>query len=192
MIEWLITDARIIFILLALSFIFLVVAVVSAMQPSNPIVALISGIMFVFAFGALITLGIFSKTIPESTSAWTQIYTNDVNASVVIDYGENHKVTAGNVLDRYGEADLSRRPGGFATVIIKNGEDESRRKVIVRHIEGDVNGNSAITKIEYRPTPTMHYQLFGVDGYSQTSHFDGEVRITVSKQTNSADTIFGD
>lgn len=192
MIEWLITNGHIITILMVLLCIFFGVTIYNASEPSNPVMTLIFCIASVVTFVTLITAGILIKTIPESTATWTQIYTNDADASVAIDYGENHTVTAGNLLGIYGRANLNNSTDKLATVIIKNGGDESRRKVMVHHIEGDINENSAITKIEYRPTPTMHYQLFGVDAHSQTSYFDGEIRITVSKQTNSANTIFGD
>lgn len=192
MIEWFITDmhfAPVIFILLvvlALGFL------IGISYPSNLVMAAIFGAAFVFTFITLLTTAILIKSIPESESPWTQIYTNDVNASVVIDYGENHKVTAGDILGAYGEADLNYGTDKFATVVIKNGGDESRRKVIVSRIDGDIDETSAITKIEYRPTPTFHYQLFGMNGKSQASKFDGEIRITVSRKANSADTIFGD
>lgn len=190
--EWLITDmhfAPVIFILLvvlALGFL------IGISYPSNLVMAAIFGAAFIFTFITLLTTAILFKSIPESESPWTQIYTNDVNASVVIDYGENHKVTAGDILGTYGEADLNYGTDKFATVVIKNGDDESRRKVIVSRIDGDIDETSAITKIEYRPTPTFHYQLFGMNGKSQTSNFDGEIRITVSRKENSANTIFGD
>lgn len=189
MIEWLITDMHFALVIVILLIIFMIAFVINQ---SNPVMATIFGVAFVFTFITLITTSLCTETIPESTSTWTQIYTNDVNASVVIDYGENHKVTAGDILGTYGEADLNYGTDKFATVVIKNGDDESRRKVIVSHIDGDINETSAITKIEYRPTPTFHYQLFGMNGKSQTSEFDGEIRIAVSRKANSADTIFGD
>lgn len=192
MIEWFITDMRFGIIIVILLVVIIIGFLTSISYPSNPIMAAIFGAAFVFTFITLITTTILFKSIPESESPWTQIYTNDVNASVVIDYGENHKVTAGDILGIYGKADLNHGTGAFATVIVKNGDDESRRKVVVSHIDGDVDETSAITKIEYRPTPTFHYQLFGMNGKSQTSHFDGEIRITVSRKANSADTIFGD
>ena len=131
MIEWFITDmhfAPVIFILLvvlALGFL------IGISYPSNLVMAAIFGAAFVFTFITLLTTAILFKSIPESESPWTQIYTNDVNASVVIDYGENHKVTAGDILGIYGKADLNHGTGAFATVIVKNGDDESRRKVVV-------------------------------------------------------------
>lgn len=92
----------------------------------------------------------------------------------------------------HGQDYLTDKSDKSATVIVKNGEDESQRKVIVNRIDSNVSENSVITKIEYRPTPTFHYQLFGIDGHSQTSKFDGEIRITIGQKTNSANTIFGD
>ena len=192
MMEWLITNGHIIPVLIILLLIFVSMAMASSTYPAKPVLATIFGMLSVLTFAAVITVVVRTKIIPESTTTWTQIYKNDVNASVVIDYGENHRVTAGGVLGIYGKADLNTGADKLVTVIVKNGEDESQRKVMINHIEGDANENSAITKIEYRPTPTMHYQLFGVDGHSQTSYFDGEIRITVSKQTNSANVIFGD
>lgn len=192
MMEWLITNGHIAPVLIILLLIFVSMAMASSTYPAKPVLAIIFGMLSVLTFAAVITVVVRTKIIPESTTTWTQIYKNDVNASVVIDYGENHRVTAGGVLGIYGKSDLNTGADKLVTVIVKNGEDESQRKVMINHIEGDVNENSAITKIEYRPTPTMHYQLFGVDGHSQTSYFDGEIRITVSKQTNSANVIFGD
>lgn len=192
MIEWLITDMHFALIIVILLIVFVIGFLINASYPSNPTMAIIFGVAFVFTFITLITTAILVESIPESESPWTQIYTNNVNASVTIDYGENHKVTAGGVLGPYGKADLGYGTGTFATVIIKNGDDESRRKVVVSHIDGDISETSAITKIEYRPTPTFHYRLFGMNGQSQTSKFDGEIRITVSRKENSADTIFGD
>ena len=189
MMEWLITNGRIIPVLIMLLLIFVSVAIASNDYPKKPVLATIFGMLAMLTFAAVITVVVRTKIIPESTATWTQIYTNDANASVVIDYGENHRVTAGGVFGTHGRADLNTGADKLVTVIVKNGEDESQRKVMINHIEGDVNENSAI---EYRPTPTMHYQLFGVDGHSQTSYFDGEIRITVSKQTNSANAIFGD
>ena len=110
----------------------------------------------------------------------------------MIDYGDNHKITAGDILGTHGKDYLHNKSDESATVIVKNGEDESQRKVIVNRIDSYVSENSAITKIEYRPTPTFHYQLFGINGHSQTSNFDGEIRITIEPKTNSANTIFGD
>ena len=109
----------------------------------------------------MIVTATLTKIVPESSHSWTQIYTNSANASVMIDYGDNHKITAGDILGTHGK-------------------------------DYYVSENSAITKIEYRPTPTFHYQLFGINGHSQTSNFDGEIRITIEPKTNSANTIFGD
>ena len=85
----------------------------------------------------------------------------------MIDYGDNHKITAGDILGTHGKDYLHNKSDESATVIVKNGKDESQRKVIVNRIDSYVSENSAITKIEYR-------------------------RITIEPKTNSANTIFGD
>lgn len=192
MINWLVTDMHFAFILIILLLIFLVISFVSSHDPSKPLTTLISGIAFIITFIVMIVTATLTKIVPESSHSWTQIYTNSANASVMIDYGDNHKITAGDILGTHGKDYLHNKSDESATVIVKNGEDESQRKVIVNRIDSYVSENSAITKIEYRPTPTFHYQLFGINGHSQTSNFDGEIRITIEPKTNSANTIFGD
>lgn len=192
MINWLVTDMHFAFILIILLLIFFVISFVSSHDPSKPLTTLISGIAFIITFIVMIVTATLTKIVPESSHSWTQIYTNSANASVMIDYGDNHKITAGDILGTHGKDYLHNKSDESATVIIKNGEDESQRKVIVNRIDSYVSENSAITKIEYRPTPTFHYQLFGINGHSQTSNFDGEIRITIEPKTNSANTIFGD
>ena len=180
------------FILIILLLIFFVISFVSSHDPSKPLTTLISGIAFIITFIVMIVTATLTKIVPESSHSWTQIYTNSANASVMIDYGDNHKITAGDILGTHGKDYLHNKSDESATVIVKNGEDESQRKVIVNRIDSYVSENSTITKIEYRPTPTFHYQLFGINGHSQTSNFDGEIRITIEPKTNSANTIFGD
>lgn len=192
MINWLVTDMHFTFILIILLLIFFVISFVSSHDPSKPLTTLISGISFIITFIVMIVTATLTKIVPESSHSWTQIYTNSANASVMIDYGDNHKITAGDILGTHGKDYLHNKSDESATVIVKNGEDESQRKVIVNRIDSYVSENSAITKIEYRPTPTFHYQLFGINGHSQTSNFDGEIRITIEPKTNSANTIFGD
>ncbi len=192
MINWLVTDMHFAFILIILLLIFFVISFVSSHDPSKPLTTLISGIAFIITFIVMIVTATLTKIVPESSHSWTQIYTNSANASVMIDYGDNHKITAGDILGTHGKDYLHNKSDESATVIVKNGEDESQRKVIVNRIDSYVSENSAITKIEYRPTPTFHYQLFGINGHSQTSNFDGEIRITIEPKTNSANTIFGD
>lgn len=192
MINWLVTDMHFTFILIILLLIFFVISFVSSHDPSKPLTTLISGIAFIITFIVMIVTTTLTKIVPESSHSWTQIYTNSANASVMIDYGDNHKITAGDILGTHGKDYLHNKSDESATVIVKNGEDESQRKVIVNRIDSYVSENSAITKIEYRPTPTFHYQLFGINGHSQTSNFDGEIRITIEPKTNSANTIFGD
>lgn len=192
MINWLVTDMHFAFILIILLLIFFVISFVSSHDPSKPLTTLISGIAFIITFIVMIVTATLTKIVPESSHSWTQIYTNSANASVMIDYGDNHKITAGDILGTHGKDYLHNKSNESATVIVKNGEDESQRKVIVNRIDSYVSENSAITKIEYRPTPTFHYQLFGINGHSQTSNFDGEIRITIEPKTNSANTIFGD
>ena len=192
MINWLVTDMHFAFILIILLLIFFVISFVSSHDPSKPLTTLISGIAFIITFIVMIVTATLTKIVQESSHSWTQIYTNSANASVMIDYGDNHKITAGDILGTHGKDYLHNKSDESATVIVKNGEDESQRKVIVNRIDSYVSENSAITKIEYRPTPTFHYQLFGINGHSQTSNFDGEIRITIEPKTNSANTIFGD
>lgn len=192
MINWLVTDMHFAFILIILLLIFFVISFVSSHDPSKPLTTLISGIAFIITFIVMIVTATLTKIVPESSHSWMQIYTNSANASVMIDYGDNHKITAGDILGTHGKDYLHNKSDESATVIVKNGEDESQRKVIVNRIDSYVSENSAITKIEYRPTPTFHYQLFGINGHSQTSNFDGEIRITIEPKTNSANTIFGD
>lgn len=192
MINWLVTDMHFAFILIILLLIFFVISFVSSHDPSKPLTTLISGIAFIITFIVMIVTATLTKIVPKSSHSWTQIYTNSANASVMIDYGDNHKITAGDILGTHGKDYLHNKSDESATVIVKNGEDESQRKVIVNRIDSYVSENSAITKIEYRPTPTFHYQLFGINGHSQTSNFDGEIRITIEPKTNSANTIFGD
>ena len=192
MINWLVTNMHFAFILIILLLIFFVISFVSSHDPSKPLTTLISGIAFIITFIVMIVTATLTKIVPESSHSWTQIYTNSANASVMIDYGDNHKIIAGDILGTHGKDYLHNKSDESATVIVKNGEDESQRKVIVNRIDSYVSENSAITKIEYRPTPTFHYQLFGINGHSQTSNFDGEIRITIEPKTNSANTIFGD
>lgn len=192
MINWLVTNMHFAFILIILLLIFFVISFVSSHDPSKPLTTLISGIAFIITFIVMIVTATLTKIVPESSHSWTQIYTNSANALVMIDYGDNHKITAGDILGTHGKDYLHNKSDESATVIVKNGEDESQRKVIVNRIDSYVSENSAITKIEYRPTPTFHYQLFGINGHSQTSNFDGEIRITIEPKTNSANTIFGD
>lgn len=83
MIEWFITDmhfAPVIFILLvvlALGFL------IGISYPSNLVMAAIFGAAFIFTFITLLTTAILFKSIPESESPWTQIYTNLLHVKFV-------------------------------------------------------------------------------------------------------------
>ena len=98
MINWLVTNMHFAFILIILLLIFFVISFVSSHDPSKPLTTLISGIAFIITFIVMIVTATLTKIVPESSHSWTQIYTNSANASVMIDYGDNHKITAGDIL----------------------------------------------------------------------------------------------
>jgi hypothetical protein len=86
------------------------------------------------------------------------------------------------------------------TVAIKLGSDSrkdtrsvnlSGKNII---IEGDLNENSRITKIEYIHTSKMKRTLFGHSSEQVNSDVDGDLRITISlgKSLQKSNSLFGD
>lgn len=146
-------------------------------------------------------------------SDWKTVYSQDGDACASLTFNAHHgfarKFTASScspLENSYSHfkalSSDSNAHGSIAleTVAIKLGSDSrkdtrsvnlSGKNII---IEGELNENSRITKIEYIHTSKMKRTLFGHSSEQVNSDVDGDLRITISpgEAPQKQDSLFGD
>lgn len=197
MISWFITNLRFMWLIIPIVIIWLIsFAVTDTPTRSDddyPLPFIIITLASVVAVFVSILGAVNAHYVSDSTEPWNKVYTNELHASVELSTTEQ-SLTAGKQLtyqnvnalnDMYYHDEL-------VTIEIGDGNNSSSRKVRITSVEGDVNENMTITKIEYRKATTFHYQVFGLDGNPQTSDYDGDIRIVLSRPDNEINSLFGD
>lgn len=130
-----------------------------------------------------------SKT-SVSDENWKQIYTNDNDTKVIItnssQYGllVNNDLIAGDKLSA--DYKLFTVPSE-ADIKIKKDDASYSKKVRIKKdnivINGDLNKDSRITKIEYKNIQGHQRSLFGQKGPIEKDEVDGELRITIEQDS---------
>lgn len=128
-------------------------------------------------------LSLINETFIYDTN-WKQIYTNDINANVKIETKSSYNViVAGEKLDY--KYEFFTYYNNQAKIIIEKDNVSYSKKVNINLkdviINGDLNENSKITKIEYRNIQGVQKYLFGHEGPIEKTDIDGELRITIDE-----------
>lgn len=175
----------IIYVFMALSFIFLVMIYYQYDRDGNmitPVVGLFCS-LFIFFFLVLAT----GANYPVSGGPWKQIYQNNVDATIELSYTDEGKkqtiVTGKSPVDL---GTLQKTTSNYIFLEIelkaKSGDNTLFKRVGITQdnvIAKNVDPNNAkIAKIEYRPIKGVAPKLFGKQGKPRASEKEGEIRIT--------------
>ena len=128
-------------------------------------------------------LSLINETFIYNTN-WKQIYTNDINANVKIETKSSYNViVAGKKLDY--KYKFFTYYNNQAKIVIEKDNVSYSKKVNINLkdviINGELNENSKITKIEYRNIQGVQKYLFGHEGPIEKADIDGELRITIDE-----------
>lgn len=128
-------------------------------------------------------LSLINETFIYDTD-WKQIYTNDINANVNIATNSScNIIVAGEKLDY--KYEFFTYYNNQAKIIIEKDNVSYSKKVNINLkdiiINGDLNENSKITKIEYRKIQGVQKYLFSYEGPIEKTDIDGELRITIDE-----------
>ena len=192
MISWLMTPFG---LLLSLAILALICACVYDLRNkyNNRVPPIVSVVIAACGMIAIMYNIITYKIVSDSTEPWHQIYGNELNASVSLNfYGRtistNNALTSNDIQklhEIYFDNDM-------ATVTVGDSDNSSSRKVHISEIKGDLTTSSVIAKIEYRKATTMHKRTAWLEGESQPADYQGDIRITLEKSNNKTDYLFGD
>lgn len=197
MISWFITDLRFMWLIIPIVIIWLISFAATDATPAPgddyPWPFIITTLTSVIVIFTLIFGAANSHHVSDSTEPWNKVYTNDLPASVELSTTEQ-SLTTGEQMSYQNARTLNDiyHHNKLVTIKIGNGANSSSRKVRITSVEGDVNENMAITKIEYRKATAFHYRVFGLDGNPQSSDYDGDIRITLGRPENEINSLFGD
>lgn len=128
-------------------------------------------------------LSLITETFIYNTN-WKQIYTNDINANVKIETKSSYNtIVAGKKLDY--KYEFFMYYNNQAKIVIEKDNVSYSKKVNINLkdiiINGELNENSKITKIEYRNIQGIQKYLFGHEGPIEKTDIDGELRITIDE-----------
>lgn len=133
--------------------------------------------------GAGILASIKKDYISETN--WKQIYTNHIDANVsIINSIYTNDIIAGKKLgDKYKFFTTDSE----AEIKIEKDDTSYSKKIKIKKdniiINGEINENSKITKLEYRNIQGVQKILFGHKGPIETPDIEGELRITIEQDT---------
>lgn len=128
-------------------------------------------------------LSLINETFIYDTN-WKKIYTNDINANVNIATNSScNIIVAGEKLDY--KYEFFTYYNNQAKIVIEKDNVSYSKKVNINLkdiiINGELNENSKITKIEYRNIQGIQKCLFGHEGPIEKTDIDGELRITIDE-----------
>ena len=196
MIEWLLSDNGTLTLQLTIIIIIVIILLGSFIyhvRSFHDSYALIIGfIVSVVIIGMYSIFGYNTKVSFISNENWKQIYTNNLDAKVIIT--DNHKntlinkdIVAGEKLD-YNYKLFTDKKGihtHFAKTKIEKDNTSYSKQVIIKKeniiINGELNEESIITKVEYRNIEGHQKSLFGHDGPIEKDKIEGELRITIDQ-----------
>lgn len=123
---------------------------------------------------------------------WKTIYTNNIDADVILNLKNNEGESISNVKAGASIGDDYKKYNSSmdGEILAKKGESEEKKTIHIDKSniihEGELTPTSKITKIEYRPAQHIYNSAFGYKGKpSKKANKDGLVRITISEDTNS-------
>lgn len=140
----------------------------------------------------IITFHISLHTTEEyiPSSEWKEIYTNEIDANVelnlvirpIIEF--KTKLTPNQPLeDLHNEIKTTTR----GTLIATKGQNSETKQIHLDAsnviVNGTLNPNSKITKIEYRSVDGERHNAFDRHGNKMRSEFEGEIRITIESDS---------
>lgn len=128
-------------------------------------------------------LSLINETFIYDTN-WKKIYTNDINTNVNIATNSScNIIVAGEKLDY--KYEFFTYYNNQAKIIIEKDNVSYSKKVNINIkniiINGELNENSKITKIEYRKIQGVQKYLFSYEGPIEKTDIDGELRITIDE-----------
>lgn len=137
---------------------------------------------------SIVTLSYIKKDF-VSNENWKQIYTNDINANAIIETNDKNlfitnNIVAGNKL--YTNYKLfNNNHNIIAKIKIEKNETSYSKKILIKKeniiINGELNEDSKITKIEYRNIQGHQRSLFNQTGPIDKDDIEGEIRITIDQ-----------
>lgn len=182
-------DGFIVFLIIMLIIILTPVSIASAycfLSPQFKHNIFLTGVILSIIL-AIIGAGILASIKKDyiSETNWKQIYTNDIDANVsIINPIYTNDIIAGKKLgDKY----KFFTTGSNAEIKIEKDDTSYSKKINIKKdniiINGEMNENSKITKIEYRNFQGVQKVLFGHKGPIGTPDIEGELRITIEQDT---------
>lgn len=149
----------------------------------NNIILNVAIFAFILELIGLKVLSLITETFVYNTT-WKQIYTNDINANVNIATKSSYNIiVAGEKLDY--KYEFFTYYNNQAKIVIEKDNVSYSKKVNINLkdviINGELNENSKITKIEYRNIQGIQKCLFGHEGPIEKTDIDGELRITIDE-----------
>lgn len=139
----------------------------------------------------------FKTPMYETEQPWKTIYANNIDADVSLSLKNCKSCWPESVdLNKGIGYTYPLRKSKYGTLKLTKGDSFEAREISFnsKNINGTLNEQSKIIKIEYRPITRMRYTLFGFEGYDEQPNVDGEIRITVSEDDHKAELkqLFGD
>lgn len=149
----------------------------------NNIILTVAIFAFLLELIGLKFLSLINETFIYDTN-WKQIYTNDINANVNIATNSSYNIiVAGEKLDY--KYEFFTYYNNQAKIVIEKDNVSYSKKVNINLkdviINGELNENSKITKIEYRNIKGIQKYLFSHEGPIEKTDIDGELRITIDE-----------
>lgn len=140
----------------------------------------------------IITFHISLHTTEEyiPSSEWKEIYTNKIDANFelnlvirpIVEF--KTKITPNQPL---GDLHNEIKTTTHGTLIATKGQSSETKQIHLDAsnviVNGTLNPNSKITKIEYRSIDGKRHTAFGKHGNKMRSEFDGEIRITIESDS---------
>lgn len=144
---------------------------------------------FVFAIVGASLLASVNKTSIQDEN-WKQIYTNDNDTKVIITNSSQYGIRVHNDLiagDKLSADYKLFTVPSKADIKIKKDDVSYSKKVRIEKdnivINGDLNEDSKITKIEYKNIQGYRRSLFGYKGPIEKDEVEGELRITIEQDS---------
>lgn len=144
---------------------------------------------FVFAIVGASLLASVNKTSIQDEN-WKQIYTNDNDTKVIITNSSQYGIRVHNDLiagDKLSADYKLFTVPSKADIKIKKDYVSYSKKVRIEKdnivINGDLNEDSKITKIEYKNIQGYQRSLFGYKGPIEKDEVEGELRITIEQDS---------
>ena len=137
---------------------------------------------------SIVTLSYIKKDF-VSNENWKQIYTNNINANAIIETNNKNRfitnnIVAGNKL--YTNYKLfNNNHNIIAKIKIEKNETSYSKKILIKKeniiINGELNEDSKITKIEYKNIQGHQRRLFDQTGPIEKDDIEGQIRITIDQ-----------